>query len=431
MIYDLFICHAAEDKDAFVRPLANALRANNVSVWYDEFALRLGDSIRRSIDMGLAQSRFGVVVLSKAFFQKQWPQYELDGLAEKEMAGPSTVILPVWFDIDKRNVLAFSPPLANRVAARSKDGLAAVVSQLVDVIHPNGSPLVDAWRSVAEWGKSPPSITDPYWLRVVAASNRVPATGAVVPDESSWGIWSFPLPGAQDSPEEWGSRLAWTALQMDWVEVAERENLSVISHPDEVYDFVINNAGLFETCCDFPDLTAEYAPQLTIPQFSRDFAEPFDSALERSIAQASRRREQGSQFGTALTTDAKSPLCEQEWSFRHPTFGNYEPSMIANAYFAGSMFGPTVSPWDHADHMVWLLSDASIWLPPGHRAKLLEGMGDWGYGCGTTGPSLTRRGTHPAHFRKLSIELLVGGRSRGVEVCGAMFAVELLMPLNV
>jgi hypothetical protein len=378
MLYDLFICHAAEDKDAFVRPLANTLRAKNVSVWYDEFSLRIGDSIRRSIDAGLSQSRFGVVVLSKAFFQKKWPQYELDGLAEREMAGPSTVILPVWFKIEKKDVLAFSPSLANRVAARSADGLDIVVAKLVDVIHPQGSPIVEAWRSVMEWGKSPPSITDPYWLRVVEASNRVPAFGAAIPNESAWGIWSFPLPGRDDTPEEWGSRLAWTALQLDWVEVAEHNNICVISHPDEVYDFITSSAGLFETCCDFPDLTAEYAPQLTIPAFSRDLSEAFDKAVARSVEEATRRRNSSSQYGTSLTTDSESPLCEEEWSLRHPTFGNYRASTIANAYFAGSMFGPTVSPWEHADHMFWLLSDASAWLPAEHHQKLTEGMAEWG-----------------------------------------------------
>ncbi len=53
------------------RPLAESLRKENVEVWYDEFSLKLGDSIRQSIDKGLRQSRFGVVVLSKSFFEKK------------------------------------------------------------------------------------------------------------------------------------------------------------------------------------------------------------------------------------------------------------------------------------------------------------------------------------------------------------------------
>jgi hypothetical protein len=40
-------------------------------VWFDEFTLKVGDSLRRTIDHGLGYSRFGVVVLSPAFFAKE------------------------------------------------------------------------------------------------------------------------------------------------------------------------------------------------------------------------------------------------------------------------------------------------------------------------------------------------------------------------
>ena len=63
-LYDVFICHASEDKDDFVRPLAEALRSHRLEVWYDEFALDVGDSLREAIDRGLATSRYGIVVLS-------------------------------------------------------------------------------------------------------------------------------------------------------------------------------------------------------------------------------------------------------------------------------------------------------------------------------------------------------------------------------
>ena len=78
--YDVFICYASEDKDSFVRPLAQALQSLGVSVWYDEFSLRLGDSLSGSIDKGIADSEHGVVVLSDAFFEKKWPRRELSGL---------------------------------------------------------------------------------------------------------------------------------------------------------------------------------------------------------------------------------------------------------------------------------------------------------------------------------------------------------------
>lgn len=127
--WDVFISHASEDKNSFVRPLADALRASGLSPWYDETTLTVGDSLRRKIDEGLAHSRYGIVVLSHSFFAKEWPQQELDGLMAKEVVG-AKVILPVWHGITYEEVRGYSPILAGRVAAKSSEGLDAVVRKL-------------------------------------------------------------------------------------------------------------------------------------------------------------------------------------------------------------------------------------------------------------------------------------------------------------
>lgn len=114
-VYDVFISHASEDKDDVVRPLANALQLNGLRVWYDEFELKIGDSLRRKIDRGLASSRFGIVVLSKSFIKKGWTNYELDGIITRSISGEQ-VILPIWHDITKKEVLDYSPSLADKVA---------------------------------------------------------------------------------------------------------------------------------------------------------------------------------------------------------------------------------------------------------------------------------------------------------------------------
>jgi hypothetical protein len=116
--WDLFISHASEDKEAFVRPLALALERFGIRVWYDEYTLNLGDSLSRSIDKGLANSDYGVVVLSPAFVAKRWPEYELRGLTAREISG-TKIILPVWHNITREEVLRFSPPLADKLAVRS------------------------------------------------------------------------------------------------------------------------------------------------------------------------------------------------------------------------------------------------------------------------------------------------------------------------
>jgi hypothetical protein len=65
----LFICHASEDRD-FVRPLAEALSKEYEKIWYSEYELTLGDRLLEKIDHGFTTCDFGIVVLSKPFFEK-------------------------------------------------------------------------------------------------------------------------------------------------------------------------------------------------------------------------------------------------------------------------------------------------------------------------------------------------------------------------
>lgn len=133
-LWDVFICHASEDKEDFVRPLAKGLQEHGLKVWYDEITLKIGDSLRRSIDRGLSRCRYGVVVLSPSFFAKEWPQKELDGLTAREISDKK-VILPVWHKIDAEGVRRHSPTLADRVAASAEDGVEVVVQRLLKEIR--------------------------------------------------------------------------------------------------------------------------------------------------------------------------------------------------------------------------------------------------------------------------------------------------------
>ena len=135
--YDVFICHAGEDKDSIVRPLAHALQSEGLEVWFDEFELRIGSSLRRSIDAGLANSRFGVVVLSEAFFDKGWPNYELDGLVTREVSeGGTQIILPIWHRVTKDDVLRYSPSLADKLARSTAENTAdEIAGEIAEVIR--------------------------------------------------------------------------------------------------------------------------------------------------------------------------------------------------------------------------------------------------------------------------------------------------------
>lgn len=132
--HDVFISHASEDKDEIVRPLAIALKNAGLSVWYDEFELKIGDSLRQKIDKGLSKSRFGIVVLSRNFIKKGWTNYELDGIITKVVSGEQ-VVLPIWHNITKQEVVDFSPSIADKLARNTAnftvEDIAAEISELI------------------------------------------------------------------------------------------------------------------------------------------------------------------------------------------------------------------------------------------------------------------------------------------------------------
>jgi hypothetical protein len=127
----IFICHASDDKDALARPLAEALRHAGVRVWFDEFSLQAGDSLRQSIDDGLARCSYGLVILSEAFFRKRWAQRELNGLIAREMAEGRTVVIPIWYEMSHAQIARESPLLADTLAFKYDGDLVRLVEQIV------------------------------------------------------------------------------------------------------------------------------------------------------------------------------------------------------------------------------------------------------------------------------------------------------------
>jgi DNA repair exonuclease SbcCD ATPase subunit len=114
--YDLFISHASQDKADFVEPLAEMLSGMGFKVWYDDFVLKLGDSISRAID-------------------KQWTERELAGLTTREVAGRKKLILPVWHNVIHEDVTEYSPTLADKKAIDTRqmnlDEIAEAIAEVL------------------------------------------------------------------------------------------------------------------------------------------------------------------------------------------------------------------------------------------------------------------------------------------------------------
>ncbi|UVO12346.1 toll/interleukin-1 receptor domain-containing protein [Mycobacterium sp. SVM_VP21] len=376
MLFDAFICHASEDKLGFVRLLAERLREEHIEVWYDEFSLRIGDSLRRSIDRGLSQSRYGVVVLSHSFFSKGWSQWELDGLVAREIESQG-VLLPIWHGVTRDDVLTFSPPLADKVAASSVNGIDQVVRQLCEVIRPRGSTLIIARDQLIDMGYNPPIVTDDWWLDVAAASESNDLEGGFQ-EAMGWGRWGFPLPEPSREPDERGYRLAWAAAQMEWRRVAEARPITQITRPEDVHAFIDGTPGLAQVCHEFPRYMLAYAPQLAIPGFGGQFEDRIQELYETSLARGLACRQQRGHGN--LTSDSALPRCDDEYALRDPNLDAYSPSGIACRFVAGeaAAFGPAVRYYEYAEYLAWFLSEQSMFLPDRVRCVLTQGMAEWG-----------------------------------------------------
>lgn len=127
--WNLFISHASEDKDTIARPVANRLAEHGLKVWFDEAELQLGDSLRKKIDDGLSNSHAGVVILSDNFFNKHWPQTELDSVVSL-IEQSDRHIFPVWHNLTPEKIRNYSPILSSMLAISTSVGPKEVADKI-------------------------------------------------------------------------------------------------------------------------------------------------------------------------------------------------------------------------------------------------------------------------------------------------------------
>lgn len=139
--YDVFICHATEDKDTIARPFAERLRELGLEVWYDEFSLGWGNSLRSAIDEGLQNSSYGIVILSKVFSQKTWTKLELDGMVTTMTTIGKDRILPLRYKITPEDVAKFSPMLAGIFSRSWDEGIEKLSKEVEKIVEKRNKKL--------------------------------------------------------------------------------------------------------------------------------------------------------------------------------------------------------------------------------------------------------------------------------------------------
>jgi hypothetical protein len=138
MEWDVFLCHASEDKDQIVRPLAALLEARGLKVWYDEFFAT--DDWKEAINRGIESSRFGLVVLSPASIAKQWPLYEFEliKMKERQRHDWQKLLVPVLHNLSSNDLLRhssmFGEHLLNRLPLSTSQGIPGLADAIAQIL---------------------------------------------------------------------------------------------------------------------------------------------------------------------------------------------------------------------------------------------------------------------------------------------------------
>lgn len=327
----------------------------------------MGDSLRQAIDRGLANSRFGIVVLSPAFFRKRWTQRELNGLVAREMHESRELVLPIRHGTSQEEILKHSPPLADAYAVSSTGGIGSVVKELLKRLRPEESPLIVAREFLVSRGVTPPIVTDEWWLDVVEFKE-----GELrFPDLNVDHRWIFPLPfGPNESGKERGLNIAWTALQLDWMTEATEQRYCQLTHPDRLHKYLRKWPGLLECSRANASILALYAPQLTIRGFDDGLCDVFDDLLKLSYE----RSLDFFSYSEPDTVDGNAPLCGEAIAWRHQEFGNYTDGELADSFTSAHTHHYSREVHDAFTCLIWLLTDDANWLPQAHRDRLKNGM---------------------------------------------------------
>jgi hypothetical protein len=131
-----FLSHDSRDKDDVARPLAIELGRLLCPVWFDEYSLKVGDSLSESIDRGIREAAKCILILSPSFLANPgWSKAEFKAIINRHIA-EGDVILPIWHNVTRDDVYGYSSFLVDIVASNTRKGVEAVARDLAVVLRP-------------------------------------------------------------------------------------------------------------------------------------------------------------------------------------------------------------------------------------------------------------------------------------------------------
>lgn len=159
----VYLAHASEDKPV-AKPLAEGLIERGIPVWYDNWEICYGDSLRRKMEQGLGNCTHFVVLLTETSISKPWVNEEIDAGLMSAVEG-SAKFIGLRYGLPLTSV---SPFLRTRLTpdfVPGPEGLDALAAEIFGVskrpplgekpryvqTHEAGSTWSTAARVVAEY----------------------------------------------------------------------------------------------------------------------------------------------------------------------------------------------------------------------------------------------------------------------------------------
>jgi len=130
-----FISHAKSDSREFAIKLANALTRLGCPVWFDEYSMKVGDSLVESIESGLKETDKCIFILSPGFLKNEgWCKHEFKTASMKQIFEKRKVMLPIWHGVNADDVYQYSAILADKVGVQSSLGEDQVAKKISDIL---------------------------------------------------------------------------------------------------------------------------------------------------------------------------------------------------------------------------------------------------------------------------------------------------------
>lgn len=133
--FDVFICHASEDKKDIAIPVYNELTKINISAFIDHVEIKWGDSLIEKINSALVKSKYVIAILSADSVNKEWPQKELRAVLASEISDGDVKLLTLVKKDDEEIVKTTLPLLRDKLYMVYDENPEVVAGKVKALLH--------------------------------------------------------------------------------------------------------------------------------------------------------------------------------------------------------------------------------------------------------------------------------------------------------